>query len=47
MLGPSFELSPFKAEGRIDTLAITNEATPGATTSVEPPVVLAPVPRTA
>ena len=34
-------------EGRIDMLAITNEAAPGATTSDEPPVVLAPVPRMA
>ena len=47
VLGPSFTLSPFQAEGRIDTLAITNEAAPGATTSEEAPVVFGQVPRTA
>jgi hypothetical protein len=47
VLGPSFGVSTFKAEGRIDMLAITREDAPGATTSDRSPEVIGPVRRTA
>ena len=47
VLGPEMGLSTFKADGRIDNLAITAENAPGAATPNLPPVVIGAVPRTA
>jgi anti-sigma factor RsiW len=47
VLGNTLTLSSFKADGKIDALAITTEDAPGVSTSTKDPVVVGPVHRTA
>jgi anti-sigma factor RsiW len=47
VLGNTLTPSSFKADGKIDALAITAEDAPGASTTTKDPVVVGPVHRTA